>query len=261
MSFTRRICIRWLARITLKRPIKGGRIYLSPPESLKNNCYSLKLIEPDNSSEYVIEGRKQQALEGLRFDEERFDRGGIQDQIQNSQLARFKVYFVHYYKGFRFKYDHAFKALFHHYTRFYLFYVVIDNLKQRKYNKMKLANIDRYKVLQMILNNNIDDIRSYQNSFTLIEQIYTSRWVHHPDNKKLMNYYSLVFDSLHKSGDLEKDGMQNYRITGQGLSTLSKYETDFRRHRDNVIQQIILAVLTFALVLIGAGDLIVNLTK
>jgi|GEM_PF-3366937 len=261
MSFIRRLCILWLASITLNRPIKDRSVNLSTPESLKNNFYSLTLIEPDNSSEHLIEGRKKRVLEGLRFDEDRFDLEGIQDQIQNSELARFKVDFVHYYKGFRFKYHHVFKALAHHYTGFYFFYVAIDNLKQRNYNKKKLANIDRYKVLKIILNNNIEDIRAYQNYFTIIEQIYTSRWISHPDHKKLMNYYSLVFESLHKSDDLEKEGIQNYRISGKGLSTLSQYETDFRRHRDNVIQQTILAVLTFALVLIGAGDLIVSLTK
>jgi hypothetical protein len=81
--------------------------------------------------------------------------------------------------------------------------------------------------------------------------MFSIRFFGHPDEETTSRYYELVLDSLLKSKDLELADNTYYGLSSQGLTTLSAYEEEERRHRDNVRVQALIGVLTFATVAVA----------
>ena len=95
------------------------------------------------------------------------------------------------------------------------------------------------------------------NPLSFLQHKHGDLIVFHPEKDKLMRYYRIVFQSLVASGDLEDASAPwSYSLSHSALYTLDRYEETDRRHADNLRQQRILGWLTFALVLIGAGQIL-----
>jgi len=97
-------------------------------------------------------------------------------------------------------------------------------------------------------------------SISLMSLLYSNRWVFHPEKDELIRYCSFLLSSLAASGDLiERQG--TFTLAGKALATISEYEEDYRRHRDQIVLQRILAFLTVALVIVGAVQAYVTWIK
>jgi hypothetical protein len=112
--------------------------------------------------------------------------------------------------------------------------------------------------LRLLVDQRIQRRDASISSVGLLSEIYSMRAFLHPDQTELQNYCELLLNSLVASGDLESE-RGSYKIKPQALVTLSQWEEDNRRHKDNVNQQWWIKVFTLALVLtagIQAWDIV-----
>lgn len=110
-----------------------------------------------------------------------------------------------------------------------------------------------FAALRLFVEHTLADHNFAASLFETATLLYGPRWISHPDNQSLQNYYRLVLESLAHSGDLQEVNHQ-YQLAAQGLATLDESEKDERRHRDQVRMQVVLASLTAALVVVGLAQ-------
>lgn len=116
---------------------------------------------------------------------------------------------------------------------------------------------ERLEVLREIVEQSLKD-RDFRITAAQVGYIiYGPRWHEHPDHNNMLQYHSIILDSLVSSGDLSHTSI-SYAIEPQALATIAFSEEEDRRHNDLVRQQKILGLLTFALVLVGIVQIIVN---
>ncbi len=136
---------------------------------------------------------------------------------------------------------------------------VTDKLMQFLFNRRSLIVTKKIQLLSVLLENSYDpggfSGPRWLNVFTIMDLLYTRRWIAHPNGDAKRASLELFLDSLHCSGDVEKDGPK-YRVRPQALQTLESYYEGERRHRQTLRVQITLAVLTgvlAALALLQSG--------
>jgi len=91
-----------------------------------------------------------------------------------------------------------------------------------------------------------------QNAFRpidLMTELYSIKWVLHPDGDSQLEVLETYLDLLADSGDLQKNNY-SYCLTGNALKAIEEYEEQERKHTENVKNQRIIAWLTFAIVLL-----------
>ena len=114
--------------------------------------------------------------------------------------------------------------------------------------------------LRLILERTLAN-RDYQTSaVAFMTELYSDRWVFHPDKDQHISYGRLLLDSLVESGDLKKVEV-SYCLSPKALLTIASYEEEERKHRDSLRQQRALSWLTFALVTVGAIQLVLQWLK
>lgn len=70
-----------------------------------------------------------------------------------------------------------------------------------------------------------------------MNNIYTHKWLFHPDSTNFHNRILFYLNSLVASGDLKIDGMGNYVAQPKALETLEKYRQESKREqRDNKLK-------------------------
>lgn len=171
--------------------------------------------------------------------------------VANSQMNRFDLLITQYKDELIFRYTSPIGFLVQQTFLVPKIRFHKHRILQFLFNKQRLAREDRFVVLRHIFERSVVD-RDYKvGPISLISELFQhNHWLHHPDSKALESYYSLVLDSLHKTGDLEGD-RNFYALAPAGLATLESYEESDRRHKDQVRQQQMIAALTLVLVIVG----------
>lgn len=194
--------------------------------------------------------------DGLWFADDR--RRGLPSHVPNSTLLAAKHFSIsHFIKGYKFDYETPRQFVWASVTLHTWRFIRHDQLEQIRFNKKLLVRRDRMKVLKLFVERSIADSDFSVGSFGLLSEIYTNRWVRHPDQDALLRHYTLILQSLEQSGEL-KGTRAGYAITPKALTTLSQYEEDDRRHEDNRRQQRTLEFLTFALVLVAVCQAVIT---
>jgi len=113
-------------------------------------------------------------------------------------------------------------------------------------------------ILAFLAEKRLAGSNNFFSSIQIASEFHTEFLWGHPDRDRVLNFYALWLESLAEHGDLERQE-NRYRIHARGLTRLSEEEKDDRRHTDAVRLQVTLALLTFLLVLVGFGQLVVML--
>ncbi|EKF9846949.1 hypothetical protein O1D35_003649 [Vibrio cholerae] len=87
--------------------------------------------------------------------------------------------------------------------------------------------------------------------FELMTKLYSIRWVTHPSGDELERKLQLYLDSLVKSGDLTECDNLSYKVNGNALITIERYEEEERRHIEAVKLQKKMVFLTVVLAIIA----------
>ena len=176
---------------------------------------------------------------------------GIRCRIKNNVLLKASYLLItHHLEGYEFRYSSIDAFLWAKLTCQSRRYIRQSRKKQRIFNAKTLVRRDRTSVLRIFVEKTLDDAKFKAGPTRLMSELYTDRWVKHPEREKLKNHYTIILKSLDQSGELASTN-HGYEITPKAVTTLAEYEEDEQRHKDNHRQQVILGFLTYALVAVA----------
>lgn len=250
MTRTREVILRWAIKKTLKRRCPE-RIPRSGEEGKAVNCFTVHLRNPDASKEITVDSLDGDQLEGRAWSGKSFD---TPITLSISAALEYEVQIEHFYglEGVTFKNLSDF--LLHQLTR--LIYLRIhthrslDAIAQFAFNRRSLGSKKRFEILQYLLSQRQSGNDRDWGPFVILNNLYSKRWMRHPDWRERLKAVTFVLDSLVASGDVEKVGT-GYRATTKAATTMESVEEVDRRHRE--ISRLQLWVLVFTAVLAAAA--------
>ena len=128
--------------------------------------------------------------------------------------------------------------------------VLFGEGQQFLFNKKELIRSERMEVLKILLEKELDH-RDYEvSTVQLSTLLYTEKWVFHPDKNRQLRYNDLLLKSLCDSGDLVRS-QYGFKLSAKCLVTLSQFEEDQKRHRENISQARSIKWLTLGLIFVG----------
>lgn len=172
-------------------------------------------------------------------------------ELKNEALLNTKhVLIGRFVKGYEFTYRSLPEFFLGELTLYPARYIRRDRAEQKRFDKKALVKRDRTNVLRAFVEKTLQAGEFHAGPSLLMSELYTSRWVRHPEHERLLNHYDFILQSLEQSGDLKRATF-GYEITPKAVTTLAAYEEDDRRHRDNWLQQVFIGILTAALIIIA----------
>jgi hypothetical protein len=185
-----------------------------------------------------------------------------------SSLVNAELFIYHYYGLDRITFVGAWDFLWHRYTG--LAYIRIAARRawhaaaQFLFNRRSLQSQQRLHILRLLVRARLAGGRigplveerglSY---FDVMTELYSSRWIYHPDKDSRSAEVDFLLESLVASKDALKDGI-TYKATPQSIVTLEQTDEEDRRHREaNRLQRwIVILTLIIALGAIVQSGLI-----
>lgn len=221
----------------------------SGDEARKNDFYVAYLLDDEGEARFVVEHLSGNQVhgkwspDGQDFTEAR--------SIEIADLAKFRLWIHHYYRGWTFYTVGIEKFLFNKLTCWPWIRVTYDRYLQSRFNKQELPRHARIRVLRFILAETVKD-RTFQARPTgLLTAFYTVRWVHRHDKDELITYYTLLLDSMVDSHDLSKTQGSGYELKPQALNTITSFNLEEQRHLDDQNTQNRIYWLTAVLIAVG----------
>lgn len=180
--------------------------------------------------------------------------------IDNDILPTLAFEVTHYFKQLEIRYSSPLEYLIHRRLGIIYFYYWQDLLRTAMHGRRRLVRHDRMTVLRRFVDATM--LRGDDATFSelsIMSELHGPQWTRHSNREQMQRYYELVLASLNATQDLEPAQYSAFRLTAHGMATLAVHETDDRRHRQNVRTQWTLAFLTAALIIVGVGQVVVDL--
>ncbi|WP_288960892.1 hypothetical protein [uncultured Sulfitobacter sp.] len=177
-------------------------------------------------------------------------RYGYPASLPNSNLPIMILKITHYYRELEVEYKGAMRFLLGRLLGWSWIYLMFSRLQRWLYNRKHLVRDAQYHLLRNIYDQTLRSGTYTTSAMDYMTERFGAGWVGHPSNQEIRVYYGLVLEALAEAGDLRRNG-RRYSLSPQALSTLADYEQDNRRHFDAIRLQVILIILTFALVMVG----------
>ena len=214
------------------------------------NCFSVR-VDKNNEPFLLVNAYRDEKIIGKKWNGNQFE-GEFEISIE--EIEDYDLFIIHYY-GFEtitFKgiYDYA-----KHYFSKYIYLKVflrnsIQNIDQYFFNKKKIITKDRLNLLKFMLNMQLDRNNNGIGLIDLMTELYSIKWVYHPNKEDEKNRLKLYLESLLNSGDL-KNSNNKYIVNGKAISTLERYERDDEKHIISVKLQRKMLLLTFVILLVA----------
>jgi hypothetical protein len=223
------------------------------------NYYAVYLQALDRSNAFMAEEILEEGIGG-RWWSDAEARFADPCCVPYRWLHRYHLDIRYLYAGWSFHITGSKRFLWYHLISYAFFKVRLSHFSQIVFNRLTLRRYDRMKVLSHMLERTLED-REYQTANTqLLTDFYSVRWVQRPDKLELERYYKMLLESLEQTGDVAKSEL-GYRLASKAINTVSEYELEERRHRDNYLVQRGILFLTSALTLIGVAQVYVAFIK
>jgi len=107
-----------------------------------------------------------------------------------------------------------------------------DKTDQHFFNQKKLVTKKRIELLRIFIDRHIAGKEGI-GLIDLMLELYSIRWILHPDSETQERQVEFYLTSLVDSGDIEIDGTL-YKVTGKAIGTIEIFEEEERRHTENV---------------------------
>ncbi|WP_170545264.1 hypothetical protein [Ruegeria arenilitoris] len=258
VTYLRSLFVKAAIEKALKRKAPNT-IPLSGMERLrKRNYYSVHLTDEGNRDRFVVDSVHRKGLEGYWFSGMG---NGMKASVPNRFIAPLSLEIIHYAQELELKHRSALGF----FWSILSFKAARELCKHRfrvwRFSNKKLARQDRMEILSWAYTWTLEreDHKPVFTPLSYLRQSHGDFIVFHPEKARLARYYSIVFDSLVASGEFEKaKGAFTYSLSPRAPYTLDRYEESDRRHSDNITQQRMLGRLTFALVLVGVGQIVAS---
>lgn len=217
------------------------------------NCYSVKLDNKNSTPFFVATGYDCDKLLGLKWNGNSYK---DEHSLELADLEAGKLRITHYYGLAEIRYDSIYDATWHYLTKFIYLKIKIDqyveSVDQKSFNKRKLVIADRIKLLQVMINYQLE--RGNDVGFDDIDfmtKLYSVNWVLHPDGDAAQRKLNCYIHWLADLEELKKTNNHQYVVTGLGIATIEKHLKEEERHKDGVKLQNRLVLITAFLVIVG----------
>ncbi len=127
---------------------------------------------------------------------------------------------------------------------------VVGSVDQYFFNKRKLVTKQRIDLLKILVTRELEG-RAISSPIDLMTELYSLRWVMHPERDPQQRRLRFYLDSLVDTGELKRTS-GDYKLTGEALKAIEVYEEQERKHTESVKEQRRMAWLTLAIVLLTA---------
>lgn len=135
-------------------------------------------------------------------------------------------------------------------------------LTQKRYNARTRFRNDRIFILKRLVDDfttrslqretNLIFGESFQSEIVLFERVYGHRAFTHPDFDIEAVRFGLLLQALVKSGDLEHEGISQFRLSPVAVNTIAAHELAEQKHNDNVRHNRLVLLLTIVVALSAA---------
>jgi len=250
---------KYLAKKLALRKPSPNRIPMSLPRCADNDFYSVHIEVPEYGMKLICKAESKKGLEGFLWINER---DGGEACILKSTLdnSKWSLKIEHYFKGWVLEYNSPFLFCVQNILQKHRFLYSKDKLAQTIFNNKKLVRAERIKVLEYVLEQTSIKPGYRTDPLYLGMEMYSKRWLFHPDRESMKNHYKLIFESLVHSGDLIKQD-HSYTLSPQALSTISEYERDEQKHFDSENSAKKTRNLTKAIVILGLLNFVFQVFK
>ena len=243
-------CAVWVIHYALQRKCPP-EVMTSGNEAKKNNCY-WAYIWVNGEPFSILEEDRGTYFSGRTYDGHKCSYP-VSIPVENIRPS--EVFIRHLYRYSELTYSGAFWYISLRISRLHVFYVRILALhrwiRQRLFNLRAINMLDRLSLLEFAVNRARDKGSIRIEPMLLMSELFSERWVYHPDGMRNQQYLEWLLDSVVKSGEIHKTGQMDYQVTPIALATLDALHRDQRRHRDMVRSQRVIALVTAALVAVG----------
>ena len=230
------------------------RIPLSGDDRLRKRDYSTVRLrtKPDNLV-FIAYETNRSGVSGLLFPGN--DADGLEACFPNRQLGEMKLSITQYFRDQEISYTSAVHFLWCQITLKKYRVWLGHSIGQRLFNLKTLKRSGRLQLLDEIADNSLLQHNYSTGEITFLSEKFGPRARSHPDYDRERRYIRYMFESLTDAGDLEVKNSA-YKITGRGFTTLVNAEQEDRKHKQVVLIQVILAILTACLVGVGILQLL-----
>lgn len=249
---------KWLVlvaiKVALRRP-SPDRIPLSPPRALKNNFFSLSAKNEGEDSDFLVRRENECAYDAIRWSDEGepVEFSLLKKSINNKT----KIRISYFYKGYEFIYGSPLYFIWDLFLGLYKLKIFLGYVRQAIYNRKKLVRYDRMDVLEFMVEQDVRNQNALYGGFALAAELYTRRWIRHPNGHELRRYLTRILESLVISGEL-REQQGGYRVLPKAYETLSQYQNDVQKHEDAINVGRIANRLTLVVVMVGALNIAVQ---
>lgn len=232
----------------LKKPIPSS-IPLSGQDRLNaRNYFEVRLNAKGNDFGFLADQMFPKGMTGIWFPEK--TGSGSQASLPFAHTTGLGFYIRHYFRRCEIELHSPLAYWFGQLTLKCYRVWAMDRVGQFFFNRKPLTRSGRLQLLKEIMERSLSEPNYRVDQFSYFAEKFGARTIDHPDSAQERKYLRYILDSLVESGDL-KMVSQQYEMTACAFLTISIAEEENRRHRDGVRIQIILAVLTGCLVIVG----------
>ncbi|MEZ8154446.1 hypothetical protein ACED23_25625 [Vibrio splendidus] len=125
------------------------------------------------------------------------------------------------------------------------------HVPQLLFNRKKLQFPHRMKLLDTLINFQLNKPSKSFSSHEIMTQLYSPRWYLHPKGKASRKRMDLYLNSFVSSDELIIIDRGNYKVTGKAIATLEIYQMESAREKRTQTTQTALVILTLLLAIIG----------
>jgi hypothetical protein len=240
------LLLRAACRLAMRR-VAPDQIPRSLPRAAGIDYFSLTINGRDNEWSLLVDTVTPEGASGRWLDGNTYS---VPAGVSWESALDASIDCSHYIGVYEFQYKSPLVLLFRELLLLPRIEIFKDRLQQKQFNRQRLVRRERIAILKLVAEEALRSRNYRANSVTLAAQLYSNRVFFHPEREQMLNYCSLLLDSLASSGDLTLDN-HAYRLAPRALQTMATHEEEDRRHRDMLAQQRAAKWLTFALIFVG----------
>jgi len=229
-------------KLAMRKPAPN-RIPLSDMARVRQRDYFVVTFGPEGDRQrFLVRKVVPHSFLGLWFE----DKSSKSEErtIPNEDLAKYELLITHYFGELEIRYSKPLEFILKHFFKYEYFPYWRERVGRYLFNQRTLDEKRRIHVLRLLIDNHLNG-KSNVSASDLMSALYGNRWVHHPQQEQLYEYYNLMIASFLAGGELTTAGQHELQIAPQALNTLDAYNEEERRHGGTMSVQRWMLFVTF----------------
>lgn len=196
----------------------------------KRNYYSVTL-DSDRDDNYLFERIEGDIVVARQWDGSRYAEELL--SLPVNQFVDKPIEIRYYLRRYEFQRTDARAFEIGSTLGWYRLVALFFDISQGAYNYKSPATTRRFELLEMLIAEALDERDRSFTVYSVLTELYGSRIAVHPEFPQMLNYYTLLLESLGDEELLTSDGNGSYRLAPRALTAFNTYEDEERRHTDS----------------------------